>query len=421
MKSKIRKVGLVALVGGLFAQWLKTYFESGFNSKNIIIDITSLEYLRTNISKLFNILRLDVWIIIGDEISSNKRLAIIYAGHEVGKNMLMKLAFSSSYSENYIGKKWLWKIPEVIEEVDHDCSLMITEAPCSFSKLFEGMKCFYIPFWVDGEIDMSVDSSTLSKLFKHKNSSLKSDLSKIKRNRLYFEVRNEPSQLYDFYYNMYIPYITKAHGNRSEIESYDYLKRELKKGSDLLLIKKEGEYIAGGLLIYKKNRSKLHLGGIKYGNSNYIKDGAIGALFYFSVHYLAEKGITKIDLGSSRPFLKDGLLRYKKKWNQKIYRRTRMGFLFKPLLKTDGVKGFLVNNPFIYQDQTGLNGAIFLEGDQSFFKEYFSKICKDHYIKGLSKLMIYQFGEAGSNIRSTVPPEYSDIITMCSAESLFKQ
>ena len=376
----------------------RAYINKAPNFKDILIEITSPGYFKSKISQLCNGLRLNLWIIIGDEISSRQRLVIMYAGHELGKNYLIKLAFSSSYSENYIGKKWLWKIPKIAKKSNHKCSLMVIEVFNSFRILFKSMKCFYIPFWIYGETDISVDNSLFSK-----SESLKSDIRRIKRNKYHFKLTDEPSQLHNFYYNMYTPYITKVHGNRSDVWSYDNVKRELRKHGELLLIKKGKDYIAGILLRRKKNnRAKLSLIGVKDGNFDYVRDGVIGALVYFSVSYLAEKGFTMFEHGGSRPFLKDGVLQYKKKWKQKICGRAKSGFLIKIRSKTNGAKGFFLNNPFIYEDKTELSGAIFVANDHPFFREDFVKTYKDYHIEGLSKLEIYQFEEAGSRMWSII-------------------
>ena len=368
------------------------------------------------ICTLFNILKPNVWIITGDEVSSRQELVIIYAGREKDKNFLVSLAFEGTFEENYIGKAWLWKIPEIAKDNDRDCSLIVAEIPRFYRMLCGKTKCLYVPSWISGEIDISVDNPSL---FKHRNTSLKSDISKIRRNKLRFEVTKDLSQLHNFYCNMYRPYIAKAHGSRAIEMTYEHVKSKFTGHgslSDLLLIKKEDEYIAGILLRRRKNKAKLWFLGVKDGSLNYVEDGVIGALFYFSVQYLAEKGVTRIDFGASRPFLKNGVLRYKKKWNQKISNKKELGFLIKMISKTEAVKGFFLNNPFIYEDKTGLNGAIFVASDQSLSKSDFARIYKDHYLRGLSKLVIYRFGEADDGI---VPPELSDKITVCSAESIF--
>jgi len=285
--------------------------------------------------------------------------------------------------------------------------------PKAFRILFKKRKCFYVPCWIYGEIDISVDDSSLIK-----SKSLKSDLRKIRKNKLHFELTNELSQFHNFYYNMYLPYITKCHGNRAVIVIYDSMEKEF-KNCDLLFVKKGKEYIAGALIAYTKNRAHLRFLGVKEGNSDYVKEGAIGALYYFPVHYLKEKGYKRLRLGGTRAFLKDGVLWYKKKWGLQIIDTHQMGFLIKPLSKTVGAKGFFLNNPFIYMDKTRVNGAIFVESNQSFSKEDFRKMYKSYYLPGISKLFIYRFGKGDSKIREVVPSEFSDKMTICSAESLF--
>jgi len=399
------------------ARKCRAYVENAPSLKTIITEITSPAFIKAQILGLFSKIRLDLWIINGDEVSSGQRLDIIYAGHEMSKNYLIKLAFGSSYKENYIGKKWLWKIPKIIKEGNHNCSLTVIEVSESFGILFEKMKCLFIPLWIYGEFDYSGDNSPLLK-----KTTLKSDIMKIRKNKLAFEVTKEPSQLHNFYFNMYVPYIKKAHGNRAGIWSYDNVKKEFRKNGKLLLIKKETEYIAGVLLRFKSNRVKICLVGVKDGNLEYVRDGAMGALYCFLVRYASDRGFTRFESGGSRPFLRDGVLQYKKKWNQRISKSDKRGFFIKPLSKTEGVKGFLLNNPFIYKDKTELNGAIFVAGDHTLSEEDFAKIYKNYYyIEGLSKLVIYPLEEANSRLRSTVPPELSDRITMRSAEGIFKQ
>ena len=204
--------------------------------------------------------------------------------------------------------------------------------------------------------------------------------------------------------------------------TYDFVKRQFRKGglfNDLLLIKEQDEYVAGVLLHYKKDKAKLSTLGVKDGNLDYVKNGAIGALFCFTFQWAREKGFAAIDFGGSRPFLKDGILRYKRKWNQKISNKKEIGFFVGVLSETDGAKGFFLNNPFIYEDQTGLNGAIFVAGDRHLSADDFARIHKQHYHQGLSKLVIYQFDQTNGITCSRVPPEFSDCIAVCSAKSIF--
>lgn len=365
------------------------------------------------ILKYLKSLRLGLWIIKGEENTSNQKLAIAYAGNEKNKNYIEKLAFGSSYKEKYLGKIWLWKLFKMIKENENSCSLMITEVYNVFRIFFKNQKCFYIPCWISGEVDISDDISSFTK-----RASVKTDMRKIRKNKLNFEVTNELSQLHNFYNNMYLPYITKVHGNEAIVAEYDFIKKKFRT-CDLLLIKKGKEYIAGNLIDYTKNRVRVWYVGIKDGNTDYMKDGAIAALYYFSVHYLKEKGFKRVGFAESRAFLKDGVLQFKKKRGIQLVDTSETSILIKPLSRTPGIKGFFLNNPFIYMDKGRFNGAIFVESDQSFSEEDFKKIYSSYYLRGLSKLFIYRFEKSDSGTQEIVPSELNDRIIIRSAKDLF--
>ena len=371
------------------------------------------------IYKLIGIIRPDVWIMTGNEASSGQELGIIFAGLEIDKNYIRTLAFGDSYQEHPVGRKWLWAVRKVNDRQGQDCSLLVVEAPHCSARLSAKIKYLFIPSWVNGELDISVERSSI---FRSRNKSLQSDLRRIRKNNLHFEVTRNLSDLHNFYFNMYVPYTTRAHGDRSKIMTYGYVKAGFKKRglfTDLLLVKENEECIAGILFRCRKDKAKLSTLGVKDGNPDYVGHGAIGAVFSFAIQYLADKGFTRIDLGGSRAFLKDGVLRYKRKWHQRISSKKGPAFLVKVLSQTEGLRGFLLNNPFAYQDTTELRGAVFVDGDKPLAKRDFADIYKSFYVEGLSKLVVYRFDEAADKTAAPVPPEFSDSIATAPAESLF--
>jgi hypothetical protein len=341
------------------------------------------------IDKHINKLRYEVWILKGEEILSKQQLGIIYAftgGSRENMDFLINLAFGNSCKEHCLGKSWLWNIYRT-KKKGQDCSLMVLEASQSLRRLL-GMNCVYIPGWIFGQVDIADDSL----LFKKK--SLKSDLSKIRKNNLRFEVRNEMDQFDNFYHNMYVPYIRKSHDKRAIIHDYDFFLKEFTK-CDLVLIKKEQTDIAGCLLYYNEKAPRLLSLGVKDANTAYVDDGAIGALYYFSVKYLKEQGHKKINFGLSRPFLGDGVLRYKKKWGLEIDSADKIGFLIEPIAETTAIKGFLFNNPFVFVEKKEFHGAVF-------------------------RLNIYFDGVVNHDLSDAVPAELRDTIKIYSAGNFFK-
>ena len=215
---------------------------------------------------LFKVLRLHLWIITGVEKLSKEKLAVLYAGNyaEIEKNFMVGLIFDGSVTENYIGKAWLWNIARIKKELKDKYSLMVVESPCLFYSFLKKNKDFFVPFWIVGRVDSSLPLTR----------TVKSDKQTAKKNNLDFEITNELPKFNDFYYNMHVPHITKAHGLQAIIEDYNSLKGKFNNG-ELLLLKKENEYIGGMLLYYTKNQGHLYVLGIKNGDTKYVNYGAI--------------------------------------------------------------------------------------------------------------------------------------------------
>ncbi len=364
---------------------------------------------------LLSVIRLDLWHIKGKEISSQRQLAISYAGIEENKNLFIKIFFNDSYQENYTGKIWIWNIRKIIKRSGCDISLMITELPKSFQKLFKNHKGFLIPSWIFAGLDISEDFNCIIT----KSRCFKSDRQKINKKNLNYEISTDLQQYYNFYHEMYLPHITKAYGDCASLLSLDFMEKQFKK-CDLLLLKKDNDCIGGMLINYEKNDPHLWVLGIKDGNPEYIEDGSIGALFYFAIHHLKEQGYKKANLGLTRPFLNDGALQFKKKRSMLIFDTSKMCFAIEPLTNLDNLKGFFLNNPFIFIDGKMLHSAIFVENENSFNKEFLEQIYKNYFIPGITNLFIYKFGKVDNKIKESIPAEISEKIILCSAENIFQ-
>lgn len=362
--------------------------------------------------RLLRDLKLKVWIVVGEEQNSRKPLSILlYAGNEIYKNYLVGIIFGASYRENYLGRTWLWNIPKKIAHEGQDCSLILIRVIKPLRKLLRTKNCYYIPAWVSGEVDIPCSSSVMN------YESLKSDLRRIRRNALVYEVTRETQYFDDFYYNMYVPYITKSHGSSVHVTPYHAMRKEF-QDCDLLLIKKQETYIAGILIVYSKSGPRLWRMGIRDGNPQCIKDGAVGALFHFSFKYIEDKGFAKVGLGLSRSFLRDGVLRYKKKLGQRIIDTDSNVIVLRVLKYTPATNGFLVSHPFIFENRGSLYGAVFVDTDKPLSGQDLQRINKDYFHPGLSKLFICFLQQCDKVRQEQVPPELSERIVLCSVEDM---
>lgn len=349
-------------------------------------------------------------MVTGNEQTSGKPLTIMCAvNHSIPDMIYMcNLVFGGSFQKVSECRAWLWDISRKIAAVKQDCSLVIVQVRKLYCKLIRSNHWIYIPEWVNGEVDIPNHPEAT------KSSSLKSDIRRIRKNSLRFEVTHDPKQFDDFYYNMYLPHITKTHANSAVIVTYEHMRRKFNI-CELLLVLKNENHIAGILIIYEKTGPCLWSLDIRDSNPEYIKSGAVRALFYFSLLHLKDKGFKHVNFGTSRAFTRDGVLRYKKKWLQKIVGTSANWFALKLLSRSEAVNCFLQQNPFIFDSNGALNCAVFVDGDFTLTLEYIKKIDKQYFYPGLAKLIIYRLGHGDTVGQDNVPPELSNRIVIRSA------
>jgi len=333
--------------------------------------------------------RPDVWLMDGTEVLSGDHFSLLHVGTAGHKNYIGHLVFNGDFKETHIGRTFSVSAGHVIKRNTFDCSLMIVEVGSLGRKVCEREQDFYVPLFVQGEVDIP--------LVAH-NESARSDIRRIRRNHLDFVVTTQPGQFRAFYYDMYLPYVTQRYHDRLLLMDYDEMMQKARQGdTELLLVRKGTEFIGGAVIAFDRGLPKLWSVGIKDGNLSYWRDGVVAAVYYFSSMCLAERGHKRIHVGSSRAFLSNGVLRYKRKWGMRVVGHwPPIGFLLKPLSLSQGLRGFLLRNPFLCIDKGRLCSAVFAENDEVRSDRSLERLHKHHYLAGISKASIYRFGEGES-------------------------
>ncbi len=355
---------------------------------------------------LDRVLRPDLWIMTGEETSSSRELTIIFTGNNQNRYFLKNLAFHSCSRDENIGKTWLWNVSKICRSFGQHDTLLINEIPRYLRILFKDPMTWYVPCWVYGELYLSADHQQLVR-----NRSLRSDINKIKKANLTFETASDTADCHEFYHSMHLPFVTQSHHDGAVVTDYAEVLHELKR-CDLVFVRNEEERLAGALIRYSKNRAELWFLGVKDGNPEYVKLGVIGALYYYPILYFKSKGIQRVDFGPSRAFLKNGVLQYKRKWDQTLSGTSRDGFLIRPSSVGPAVKGFLCNNPFIITDRGKLVGVVFADGKEQLSHDFLEQTSRQYSLKGMAGLVVCTFGGVEGDEPYVVPSALSDRIAV---------
>jgi hypothetical protein len=132
-----------------------------------------------------------------------------------------------------------------------------------------------------------------------------------------YRVTTDPDWVDLFYYDMFKPYILHKYGKAAMVTSYKKVKRDYLSGFGIEVIK-DGEQLAGTIVIpYGSTLYNPH-GGVIHGDEELAREGASFALYYYAMLFAYSSGYTEIDFGCSRPFLSDGSLSFKLKWDMNV-------------------------------------------------------------------------------------------------------
>jgi hypothetical protein len=364
--------------------------------QKVLAGLKQIKPLRAVIRAARNFLELywrQTWILEGTERWSGEPLKIFFSGQLENRNFLVDLMFDPLCRIADAGKNWFWFAFRFAWRHYPDAGIRIVQIGHRWERLFRAPERFFIPSWVKGEIDIPKDIA-----WYKRHHLLRGDLRKIRQNGYSYEVTNDLSAVDFFFNDMYVPYVRGIYGDHAFMESLDKVKQKWAR-CELLLITQAGEVVAGNVLRHEENgRAAAWILGVKEGRRDLVEQGALGALYYFNLQHLASRGYVVLDIGDSRPFLRDGVLRYKKKWGMRITGSylAEPGFMLEYDGADSGARAFLGNNPFIADFNRKLVSVLFRKCGESGPDIETEQFYLQHWYPGIAELHVYGFMEGSS-------------------------
>ena len=333
-------------------------------------------------------LRLPIYLIQGKEKWGGESLTTLYLGDERGLLFLSDLLYLADPRKENLGKIFIWRIESRTNSHLPRSDLIFIKIDGFFSKSLSRGGLVIIPEWILFMLDLSRPLPELKKL--PPNKSLRENLRIFRRHNYSYEITHDPVKFKYFYDHMYYPYVMGRYGKITSGTDFKKMERIFRNGQ-LLLVKKGEDYISG-LLIVRISREIMfaYSLGITEGSIEYLRAGALTALYYFVILWAKERGYKWLDFGECRSFLNDGVLNYKKSWGMemKISRRLMNIFGMKICNFHSGVRNFLENKPFIFMDQEKLKGLILVGQNHPPTVEEVQSLVKTYSISGLDSLAI---------------------------------
>lgn len=316
--------------------------------------------------------------------SQKNNQKILYIGKKKN-DLFLKEFFADEHLECAENKRVLcWKLKNYLENVEGYYDLIIIHLnPILFYclslkvalKIPESLKSVQYFDRMDSLLPKNISQNVLRKK------------KKIQQAGFDCHVFADESFLDHFYYVMYVPYLKERYKGRAIIESYVKVRRIL--GTGFFLVIRRGEKVfAAALCRIRSNFFVLELIGVENGDTDLLQKGVLDTIYYYCLQHALAKECRGVDFGLSRPFLSDGLLRYKKKWGAALLPNPKQYRVLGVRSGSQAYSGFLSRFP-VFFDQGYLSGYIWASEKKTVNMQDMKHIQKAYFNPGLRRMFIH--------------------------------
>ncbi|MEI6871372.1 MAG: hypothetical protein WCL08_03730, partial [Verrucomicrobiota bacterium] len=293
--------------------------------------------------------RCHLWVVEGCERHTGSRLTLGFAGNEAMKNYVSRALFSEGGAERGLGRQWVFQNSSKAARLGADVDVFACEIPRALEDTFQPECLALLPTWIRMDGDLQNGSRVCnSKKFVQTRAL-------VEREGLVAEAGHDPILFEKFYQTIYLPYIALRHESAAIVDSLDVARRKfVSEGRELLRVFKAGRLLGGIVVSFDGDGARFWVLGVCSEEKLSLGAGVVSdVLYYFGILRGLDKGCSFLNFGYCRPFLADGLIRYKREWGGRLVndRMAMSGALALSIVRHGpAVKSFLEQNPFVAID-----------------------------------------------------------------------
>jgi len=347
--------------------------------------LTFIETLALFISRLtniFSIYRLPLYEYEGIEKKSNKKINILISADKESSDYFQNLVGKNMKLKNDFGNLSLFKILKIIKE-NKNYDMAILKTDIFYQKYLNHHKYLTLPEYVSFNFSQK---SSVNNILTSFSQEIIDELNKDNRSETTYEISTKLNDFIMFYNKMYLPYVTWKHHSNAKIVTFSSILFLYHQGGKILFIKEKNEIIFAGLFLERKNTIKTYYAAFMQDKFEYLKKGVTARSYYYILKYALKNNKLSIDFGTARPFINDGLFKYKSKWGMKLQLSPPgISQIYSLKFKNNSVsvRNFLSSNPFIFLEKKNLIGIYFIDKKN---KNSLHKKTHSNNLKGLSDI-----------------------------------
>jgi hypothetical protein len=293
-------------------------------------------------------------VVASGETPGGHRLTVAYAGPGANREWCFATVFASHSLQTLSTSQTAADLRRWIMHRREDADILFGDGVPA--RLFFGMPFVSLPAWVKQRVPVLDDwPAQVEGMRRNTRQELRRFLRKYRYECSLSSALEDAS---DFYGRLYRPYVTQRFGAAALVVDRSTFLRECRRGI-LIRLWSNGTLLGGAVLRPVGRALAVVWSALDAATPASSLRGVTDCLDYFSLLYAHLQGYRCLDLGPSRPDLRDGILRYKAKWGGEI----SAGFASQALIhlscRANGqaLQDFLGRHVFVIREANGLRAV----------------------------------------------------------------
>jgi hypothetical protein len=285
----------------------------------------------------------------GREFHVSEKLVVVYIGDKSNYEYILSTLFSGEPGFCRERKCAWWSVNRVFKRARKQADLVVGDIDFPLDLFVRKTGALVLPRWLKQKVRIADEWEHVLANLRRKTR--REALRSIRKHHLTARVIRDARSDRSFYHQLYQPYIHRRYGSQATVVDEGPFLRECATGRLVQVI--QDDRVLGAVLVHIAGKQlTLAWVGIDQCVEGDKLNGVTDALDLYSLMYAYTQGCDAMDMGGSRPFINDGVLRYKTKWGAAVSLGLipKGSFYFAPQRMSAAMESFLLHNPMIIRD-----------------------------------------------------------------------
>jgi hypothetical protein len=297
--------------------------------------------------------------LVGQCHGSGERLTCLLATDDLSARYWTSTLFAARPAEQVVDEIPALRIPAAARRLAGSADLSLWQTSWPVSRLAGGASVpSWLPIWLatDRPFEQVIAGERSGR------SARKNEVRRVQRLGLTVRVTTEARAYDAFRRDLYEPYVRQRFGDLLVALPRQVFTHARRNGW-LLLTEHDGRPVGGSVIELWGNDPRILVFGVEP-NGPIPAGTLLEACYYHAIQFAVERGFRRLSLGTCRPVLTDGVLRYKRKWGGTIGRPTTWDAFLLRYRNTPAVRSALTEMPLVLDCGDGrLTALVGARGD----------------------------------------------------------